>query len=232
MMKIRMRGSVAAHVQRFVGRVSLFAFAAGFSLLCYAAFVLIDSELAQWAGMREIALAAGVSQGNATQGEIIVPESARPARRAVRPKPGSTIGKFEIQRLGMYFVVLEGTGKRTLDRSIGHIEDTALPGEGGNIGIAGHRNTHFKKLEWIRRGDQIVLTTSAGAFRYQVEWVRLFTPSDLYVLDPSHGPAVTLITCFPFEYVGSAPQRFVVRALPDTETRARLAQKANSGTGD
>jgi len=128
--------------------------------------------------------------------------------------------------LQLSYALLEGTDNRTLDKSIGHVEGTGLPGEIGNIAIAGHRNTHFRKLEWIHRGDEIVLSSAQGRFRYVVEWARMFTPGDIEVLDVSHGPAVTLITCFPFEYVGSAPLRLIVRALPDAETRAHLSPGA------
>jgi sortase A len=131
-----------------------------------------------------------------------------------------------VPRLKLSYVLLEGTDNRTLDKSIGHVEGTGLPGEIGNIGIAGHRNTHFRKLEWIRRGDDIVLSSPQGEYRYRVEWARLFHPTDLEVLDAAHGPAVTLITCFPFEYVGSAPLRYVIRALPDDDTRRRLSSKS------
>jgi sortase A len=135
------------------------------------------------------------------------------------------LGRFEVPRLKLSYALLEGTDNRTLDKSIGHVEGTGLPGESGNIGIAGHRNTHFRKLEWIRRGDMIVITSARGQFRYHVEWARLFRTDDLQVLDGAHGPAVTLVTCFPFEYVGSAPLRYVIRALPDSDTRARLSPR-------
>jgi sortase A len=131
-----------------------------------------------------------------------------------------------VPRLNLAYALLEGTDNKTLDRSIGHVQGTGLPGEAGNIGIAGHRHTHFRKLEWIRRGDEILIVSPHGRFRYRVEWARLFQPGDIEVLDPAHGPAVTLITCFPFEYVGAAPLRYVIRALPDTETRARLSSIA------
>jgi len=154
--------------------------------------------------------------------EAIIPVKPGEARSPTRPR-GSVLGRFEIPRLQLSYALLEGTDHRTLDKSIGHVEGTGLPGEIGNIGIAGHRNTHFRKLEWIQRGDEIIVNSPQGRFRYVVEWARLFTPGDIEVLDVSHGPAVTLITCFPFEYVGSAPLRLIVRALPDTETRAHLA---------
>ena len=139
------------------------------------------------------------------------------------------LGKFEVPRLNLSYVVLEGTDNRTLDKSIGHVEGTGMIGAAGNIGIAGHRNTHFRKLEWIRRGDEIVLSSTSGSYRYRVEWIRLFQPADVEVLDAAHGPALTLVTCFPFEYVGSAPLRFIVRALPEEETRARLRPEPSSG---
>lgn len=152
---------------------------------------------------------------------------AVPARAHLpRPPVGSLLGRFEIPSLKMSWTVLEGTDDKTLERSIGHVVGTALPGEPGNIGVAGHRNTHFRMLEWIRQGDEIVLTSQDGTFRYRVNYIRLHKPTDVDVLDPSHGSAVTLITCFPFEYVGSAPLRFIVRAVAVEESLTRLQAAA------
>lgn len=212
--------------------LSLLLLVAGLILVGWPLFVTVESEMVQWSGSRQVertptaaVQAAGAATASSPRlpAETIVPGArARPGNPA-RPAAGAVLAKFEIERLGLSWVLLEGSDDRTLDKSIGHVEYTALPGEMGNIGIAGHRNTHFRKLEWIRRGDVITIQAGAEEFRYQVEWIRLFTPDNIYVLDPSHGPAVTLITCFPFEYVGSAPQRFVVRALPDAATREKLA---------
>jgi len=188
---------------------------------------MIESAYAQWSGERLLVRAA---QSPTESPETIVPQTALPPK-ALQKDHGSLIGRLQIPRLGLSYVVLEGTDARTLDKSIGHVEGTALLGEPGNIGIAGHRNTHFRKLEWIRRDDDIVLTSLDGDYRYKVEWVRLAKPTDLMVLDPSNGPAVTLITCFPFEYVGAAPLRFIVRALPDSATRARLQPPQAPGPG-
>ena len=190
--------------------------AAGFCLLSWPLFVITESAWTQWSTNSGLVLAA------APQETIVTPKSGTTPSR-VAPRRGSVLARFEIPRLQLTYALLEGTDNRTLDKSIGHVEGTGLPGETGNIGIAGHRNTHFRKVEWIRRGDEIVLITPKGRFRYQVEWARLFKTGDIEVLDISHGPAVTLITCFPFEYVGAAPLRYVIRALPDNETRARLS---------
>ena len=148
-----------------------------------------------------------------------------------RAAPGSEVGRVEVPSLNMSWTVFEGTNDQTLDRGIGHVEGSANLGESGNIGIAGHRHTHFRKLEWIRRGDEIVLTSTKGTFHYRVNFVKLHKPTDVEVLDPAFGPSVTLITCFPFEYVGSAPLRFIVRAVADKDSLARLmAPHAGQGS--
>ena len=196
---------------------------AGASLLAWPMFVMFDSQLTQWSGERRLSEAS-----RAAEEKIVQPGPSLPAGKRGPPK-GAVLGRFEVPRLHVSYVVLEGTDNRTLDKSIGHVEGTADIGEPGNIGIAGHRNTHFRKLEWIRRDDEIRLSSPDAEFCYRVEWVRLFKPGDLEVLDPSHGPALTLVTCFPFEYVGAAPLRFVVRALPDENTRSRLQASLLSG---
>jgi sortase A len=122
----------------------------------------------------------------------------------------------------MSYVMLEGTEDRTLDRSIGRIHGTGVLGKAGNIAIAGHRNTQFCKLEWFERGDKVILTSPHGRFRNEVEWALVSEPDHLEVLDSSHGPASTLVTCFPFDYVVAAPLRYIVRALPDEETESQL----------
>ena len=95
----------------------------------------------------------------------------------------------------------------------GHIEGTALPWETGNSGIAGHRDTFFRELKDIQRNDEIQIQTATGLFRYQVDWMRVVEPGDTTVLEPSYKEStVTLVTCYPFYFVGSAPKRVVVRA--------------------
>ena len=199
--------------------------AAGVGLLAWPGFVLLESAYTQVWGERVLA-AAMVPAAQDT----ILPEPLQVKPKATKVRNGSLIGRVEIPRISLSYVLLEGTDARTLDRSIGHVESTAQLGETGNIGIAGHRNTHFRKLEWVRKGDEVRLSSPSGSYRYYVEWARIFKPSDMVVLSPSHGPAVTLVTCFPFEYVGNAPLRFIVRALPDDETKARLVE-VDGGSG-
>ena len=189
---------------------------AGASLLAWPMFVMLESQLTQWSGERQLLAASQRAKETIVEGRPPLPAGKR------RHPSGAVLGRFEVPRLQLSYVVLEGTAARTLDKSIGHVEGSADIGEPGNIGIAGHRNTHFRKLEWIRRGDEIKLSSPNAEFSYRVEWVRLFKPGDVEVLDPSHGPALTLVTCFPFEYVRAAPLRFIIRALPDENTRSRL----------
>jgi sortase A len=139
--------------------------------------------------------------------ESMASPSALPAVRA-----DGLIGRMEILRLGVSVVVVEGTGEPALRRAAGHIEGTALPGQVGNIGIAGHRDTFFRPLKNIHRDDVILLTTSRGQFRYRVVSTKVVSPSDVAVLNPDGGEVLTLVTCYPFYFIGSAPSRFIVRA--------------------
>jgi sortase A len=110
-------------------------------------------------------------------------------------------------------IVLEGVSSTTLLRGAGHIPETALPGDRGNVGIAAHRDSFFRALKDIRKNDTIRLETLDGTFSYRVDWTRIVTPEETAVLDDTDSPALTLVTCYPFSYVGSAPNRFIVRAM-------------------
>lgn len=136
------------------------------------------------------------------------------------PGEGDLIGRLTIPRLDVSAIVLEGVDKKTLRRGAGHIPATALPEqEEGNVGIAAHRDSFFRGLKDIREDDEIELNTLDGTFRYKVEWTKIVQPTDVSVLEPTDGPALTLVTCYPFYFVGSAPKRFIVRAsrIPEAE---------------
>lgn len=126
------------------------------------------------------------------------------------------LAMLRIPRLGLDVPVLAGTDPWTLNRAVGHIEDTAHPGTDGNCGIAGHRDGFFRGLKDIRRGDVIVLETRGRIDRYRVARMWIVQPEDVSVLDPTSEPVVTLVTCYPFYFVGSAPQRFIVRAIRES----------------
>ena len=126
---------------------------------------------------------------------------------------GSIVGRIEIPRIGLKTMILEGVSPRTLALAIGHVPGTALPGDTGNVALAGHRDTFFRGLHAVKDGDAIVLTTLTGSFEYRVQSCEVVTPRDTWVLANSAQPSLTLVTCYPFHYVGPAPERFIVHAL-------------------
>ena len=133
-------------------------------------------------------------------------------RRARLLRPGGLIGRIVIPRLLLTAVVVEGIDKTTLRRGVGHIPGTSLPGEQGNVGLAGHRDTLFRPLKDLRLKDEIQFSTLNGEFRYVVESILVIDPHNVGVLAPTSENMLTLVTCYPFFYVGPAPKRFVVRA--------------------
>jgi sortase A len=124
----------------------------------------------------------------------------------------SVLGRLEIPRIALKTMVLEGISPRTLALAVGHIPGTALPGRSGNVGIAGHRDTFFRELRNVRQGDEIVLTTMEGSWTYEVVSCEVVQSADTRVLEESDQPGMTLVTCYPFSYVGPAPERFVIHA--------------------
>jgi sortase A len=121
---------------------------------------------------------------------------------------------LRVPRLRIDVPVLEGTDDLTLNRGAGWIEGTARPGEAGNVGLSAHRDGFFRPLKDVAVGDEIVVETPRASSRYEVTWTKIVDPDDVSVLDPTGGAALTLVTCYPFYFVGSAPQRFIVRAAP------------------
>lgn len=141
------------------------------------------------------------------------PDGAAARESTSRPRLSTTlIGRLAIPRLHLSAMVREGIDRRTLDLAIGHIPATALPGEAGNVGVAGHRDTFFRGLKDVRTRDQIRFSTANGDFKYEVESLLVVGPDELAVLAPSSDNVLTLVTCYPFDYIGSAPRRFIVRA--------------------
>jgi sortase A len=123
----------------------------------------------------------------------------------VRPSKRDFLGFFRATDM-------EGTDARTLRRAVGHIPGTPLPGQRGNVAITGHRDTYFRPLLKIRKDDEIMLTTLGGSYRYLVDSIKVVNPEETDVLDNSSDAILTLVTCYPFYFVGPAPKRFIVRA--------------------
>ena len=132
---------------------------------------------------------------------------------AVPVAHGAPVGRLEIPRLEMSVIVAEGTDETVLRRAVGRIPSSAIPGDGGNLALAGHRDSFFRPLEDIEVGDEIVFEAPGGLrTTYEVQWTRVVEPNETWVTAPTLESALTLVTCYPFRFVGTAPQRFVVRA--------------------
>lgn len=125
---------------------------------------------------------------------------------------GEVLGEIQVPRLGLSVIVVQGDLPASLRHAVGHITESALPGERGNVALAGHRDTLLRPLRNIQVGDEIRFRTVKHDFDYVVESIEVVAPSDTRVLEATSGHDLTLITCFPFYYVGPAPKRFIVSA--------------------
>ena len=199
-----------APLRRILRWTQFLLLAGGVALLAYCAFVLVDARIFQQGEQRQ--LERRLTLQPEANGEA--PQSASPTSSNGPPPAaaGGLIGRLEIPRLGLSAIVMEGTSTTTLRRAVGHIAGTALPGQPGNVGISGHRDTFFRPLRNIRRNDIITLTTLLGEYRYRVMSTRIVRPNNVAVLDATEDDTLTLVTCYPFYFVGPAPSRFIVRA--------------------
>jgi sortase A len=187
---------------RRILRWSEFAlFTCAAATLGYSAYAVIDTQMYQALRSREFGEALDLRRS------LVRPPDIPPAFVM-----SGLVGRIEIERLGLSVMIAEGTDGTTLRRAAGHVPGTALPGESGNIGITGHRDTFFHPLRNIQVDDKITLTTLWGEYHYRVVLADIVSPQDVEVLDPTGGETLTLVTCYPFYYVGAAPDRFVVRA--------------------
>jgi sortase A len=142
-----------------------------------------------------------------------IPRPAQP--RLTQPRPmrhGDVVGELEVPRLHLSVMVFEGDDSGILTHGAGHIPGTALLSTGGNIGIAAHRDTYFRPLRTIHPNDVLTLKTQSGTSRYAVTETKIVRPSDVSVLASTPGRDLTLVTCYPFYFIGSAPERFIVHA--------------------
>lgn len=141
------------------------------------------------------------------------PERIKAFEESLREDLGVPLSILSIPKIGLEVPVLPGTDDLTLNRAVGLIEGTARPGEIGNSGIAGHRDGFFRGLKDVVAGDAIEVRSLSGRRSYVVESIRIVQPEDVWVLEPTSSPVLTLVTCYPFYFIGSAPQRYIVRAV-------------------
>jgi sortase A len=193
-----------AHI---LGGACYFFLALGVLALGYAGFVFADSHVYQSLEMKKFKYAGLLSEPH------VLAE-------------GDVIGEIQVPRVGLDAIVVQGDSPANLRRAVGHISKSALPGELGNVVLAGHRDTFFRPLHDIRLGDTIEFSTSEHSFEYRVDSIEVVAPDDIQVLEPSTGRDLTFVTCFPFHFVGPAPRRFIVRAREvDAVLREQVAKE-------
>jgi sortase A len=198
MIHITEREAFSKRAERFIRWAQRFFVLSAMVALTYVAITLIQAKLFQNAASLEEQIHVG------GQDTFVKTASAF--------KEGAVLGRIEIPRIALSVVVLQGTSAQTLRLGVGHIEGTALPGEPGNIGIAGHRDTFFRSLKNVHRDDKILLQTASGIARYEVDWIQITAPDDGGIVASTRESSLTLVTCYPFHYIGGAPERFVVHA--------------------
>jgi sortase A len=230
----RVRSSVS-----LLRSLQLFFLIVGLAGIGYYAYTLSDQFIYQkfenWAFDQQIGGRTGVTFAEyireKTPFGFLVGEKAKvigpkplPDAKAMRPITGSLLGRVTIGRLNLAAIVREGVDDQTLRTAVGHVPSTSLPGEPGNFAIAAHRDTLFRALKDIKQNDLISFQSAQNTYTYRVAATKIVKPSDVSVLRPdggglvdltasqSSGPLLTMITCYPFYYVGSAPKRFIVEA--------------------
>jgi sortase A len=172
----------------------------GLLALSYVGYALLDAWLYQ------------DEQARLFERELKETKLSRAESSGVAVSEGSPLGRIEIGAVGLTTMILEGTEEGTLQRAVGHIRSTPLPGQRGNVALAGHRDTFFRGLRDIRVNDEITLTTLSGSYHYRVNSTKVVEPEETEVLKDGGADTLTLVTCYPFNFVGSAPKRFIVRA--------------------
>jgi sortase A len=190
-------GDASRRRRRLPRQLEVVLLVIGFTCLAWAAWAWVDAQLFQ-------------RHAAATAAPLDAPLDAPLPAAAVAE--GAVVCQLWIPRVGVGMAVAEGVSERTLRRAVGHVPGSPLPGQGGNIVLAGHRDTFFRSLERIRVGDAIYLESRAGTELYVVDWIRIVAPTDIEVLKNTGSAALTLVTCYPFRFIGSAPERFIVRA--------------------
>jgi len=204
---------------KWLRRFETLAWGAGILLVAFWAAAKIHSaagsrsDLRRFAEARRTPTLARMLPGEAPPDYTLWSKERIQAYQAsLAERTSEPMAILRIPKIGLEVAVLEGTDDLTLNRAVGHIEDTPRPGENGNVGIAGHRDGFFRGLKDVVKGDTLELETLAGTQTYRISDIWIVQPEDVYVLDPTPQPSITLVACYPFYYVGHAPQRYVVRA--------------------
>ena len=213
--RIKRQKSLATRIASLLRWSRYLFFIMGILALGYVGFVLLDTWLFQayqtWRFQQALkgskpAIGSVEQLGSSPLPTRAEAERTRAARFGIDGQKGSPLGRIEISSIGLAAMIMEGSDRKTLRRAVGHIPGTPLPGQLGNVVISGHRDTFFRGLRNIHEDDEITLTTLNGTYRYRVEFTEVVEPQNIAVLDHSDDAILTLVTCYPFYYVGPAPK--------------------------
>jgi sortase A len=220
--RIRLRVALSQRARSILRSGAYLFFAMGFLVLGYCAYVLLGARLYQAYESRQFQEAVSSARPPVEAAE---PAATSPGAAAATDKPSAPLkkialvarpdfplGRIEIARIGLAAMIMEGVDAGTLRHAVGHIPGTPLPGQRGNVALAGHRDTFFRPLRNIQNDDEITLTTLDGSYHYRVDLISIVEPRDVGVLKNTGEAILTLVTCYPFHFIGPAPQRFIVRA--------------------
>jgi sortase A len=199
---------VSLWVERFMWTIGI-AVSASWALAAGAGAIGARHELQRFADLQTAGLSANASPDQ----RLWSPERRRAWHDAAADDNVAPLAVLRIPKIELEVAVLPGTSEWALNRAVGHIDDTALPGSDGNAGIAGHRDGFFRGLKDVQPGDVLEIETLTSLDTYRIERTWIVNPEDVSVLDPTASSAITLVTCYPFYFIGSAPQRFIVRAV-------------------
>jgi len=209
-------------------RVELLLLVVGLTLIAYAAFVYVNGRLYSRAalekfhsGLQSQPLAEQRRLSSVTQVDYALwsPKRIKQYEAALTEHFDAPLAVLKVNKIQLEVPVFEGTSDRVLNRGAGRIEGTAQIGKPGNIGIAAHRDSFFRGLKDVGVGDTMELETTAGTQTYVIDSIKLVDPKDVSVLKNQSIPELTLVTCFPFYFAGSAPQRYIVRGYLRGETK-------------
>ena len=181
----------------------------GISCLVICAFVTARAAMFQRHAKQQLTQELAESRSTPFSGL----SSSKPAAPPPPPVTGEIIGRVDVPRLNLSAAVAEGDDDATLGKAVGHLPDTPLPWQPGNVAFAAHRDTLFRPLKDIQLNDEVQVVTTHGTYIYRVSKTEIVKPEDVWVLAPTTTPTLTLITCYPFSFIGHAPRRFIVQAV-------------------
>lgn len=220
------QGTRAAKKPRWIRRTEIFFFSVGGLLLTFAGGAMLLGRIQKDRALLRFheALAAPLSPDSAASTgrktamdtSTWSPERLKAFLESQRVATGEPLAVLHVPKVGIEVPVFDGTDELTLNRGVGLIEGTARLGQHGNVGIAGHRDGFFRPLMHVQPNDIMEVETRSGKTRYKIVSIKIVTPEDVSVLDATSEPTLTLVTCYPFYFVGSAPQRYIVRAVAET----------------